>query len=415
MMFLQHSVLGAVVPILSHYLKNDLHFAPFYIGVIMGLPALTALFAPAFAGQVADRYLSAERMLGVCHLIAGVFMMALSFQTSFSAFFWMYLCYSLLFVPTLALSNTVGFHHVPDAKTDFAKVRLWGTVGWVVVAWTFGLLWLGGDAGTADSRLADGLRLSALLSWALALYSLFLPKSPSHGGGAPFAPWKAVQLFLRPSLLVLCAATFFNCITHQFLYYGMGPYLSHLGVSNRFIMPVMSIAQASEVVVMALMGFFTARISLKNLLIIGVLMQTFRYALFAFVPVPAVVVLGIATHGFCFSFFFLVAYIYVDMQSGPSERARAQQLYNIIYAGFGNLAGFLFAGKVAEVFTLPGTTVIDYRYYWTFPGLLALATGIGLALFFREEASAREREEAARREQEPAIATALAEEPTGVK
>lgn len=385
-MFLQHSVLGAMLPVLSHYLKNDLHFAPFSIGLIMGLPALSALFAPAFAGQLADRFISAERMLGLCHFVAGGIMMALAWQTRLETFFFMYLGYSVLFVPTAGLSNAIAFHHVPDAKRDFPKVRLWGTVGWVVVAWTFGLLWLGGfEAGSANSRLSDALRLSALLSWMLSVYSLTLPRSPTQHATTPFAPWKALGIFLRPSLLVLCIATFFNCITHQFLYFGMGPYLAHVGIPNNLIMPVMSLGQASEVLVMGAMGYFSARIPMKGLLIIGVLMQAIRYMIFAFVPLPVPIVAGILTHGFCFSFFFLIAYVYVDLQCGPGERARGQQLYNIIMSGFGNLAGFLVAGRVAQTFLVPGTNVIDYRYFWMFPAILALVVAVFLALLFREE------------------------------
>lgn len=385
MMFLQHLVLGAFLPIFSHYLKNTLQFPSSHIGLLMGLPAASALVAPAFAGQIADRFLSAERMLALCHFLSGFVMLALSYQTRFEPFLVLYLAWSLLYVPTSALSNTVAFHHVPRPREDFPRVRVWGTVGWVVVAWMFSLIWLRGPAAAADpARLADAFRLSAVASWVLGLYSLTLPRPDHAGPPPPFAPWKAIRLFLKPSLLVLCLATFFNSIVHQFYYFGMGPYLSHAGFSDSALMPVMSVGQMSEVAVMGAMAFFSARMGMKWLLVSGIVIQAFRYALFAFVPTAPSILLGISTHGFCYTFFFITAYVYVDLQSGASERARAQQLYNIVVSGLGNLAGFVAAGRVAQVFADAGGG-IDYRAFWSVPALLALVLGLAVALFFREE------------------------------
>lgn len=385
MFFLQYVVNGSILPIFSHYLLNHLHFSPDRIGIIMGMPALAALVAPAVAGQIADRWISAERMLGWCHLLAGVVMYALSRQTEYGPFLWLYVAYSMLFVPTLALTNTVGLHHVPDARQDFARVRLWGTIGWVAVAWAFGLLWLGGDAGDASSRLADALKLSAIASWVLGLYSFTLPPSRHAGPPPPFAPWKAVGLFLQPSLLILTTGMFLNSLIMQFYYFGAGPYLSHLGVGNRALMPLLSLGQMSEVVVMFLLARITARVGIKRLLVLGTFAQFARYAIFAFLPSLPAAAVGVSGHGFYFAFFFLTSYIYLDQQSGPSERARAQQLFNIIAFGVGSLAGFRVAGKVAQLLTSPETGVVDYAHFWMVPAALALVLMGALAFFFREE------------------------------
>lgn len=385
MMFLQYVVNGSVLPIFSHYLLNSLHFEPHRIGIIMGMPALAALFAPAIAGQVADRYLSAERLLGACHAAAGAVMWYLSYQDGFGPFLWLYALYSLLFVPTLALTNTVAFHHVPDAKKDFAKVRLWGTVGWVAIAWMFGLLWLRG--GVSADRLADALRVSALASFALAAYSLTLPRSTA-GPPPPFAPWKAIGMFMRPGPLALCVAMFLSSMSVQFYYFGMAPYLSAIGVDNRALMPLMSIGQVSEVAMMMLVAPFLARAGVKWVLVTGAFVQTLRFVLFAFAPMLPVTLLGIGGHGFYVAFFFITAFIYVDMESGPAERARAQQLFNIIVFGIGSLAGFWAAGAVAQAMTLHGTNQVDYHRFWMVAAVLALGATVVLSAFFREPKAA---------------------------
>ncbi|MDX9974596.1 MAG: MFS transporter [FCB group bacterium] len=383
MMFLQYVVNGSMLPIFSHYLLNYLHFEPEKIGIIMGMPALAALIAPAVAGQIADRYLSAERMLGLCHLIGGVLMYALSRQTEYGPFLWLYVAYSMLFVPTLALTNTVALHHVPSAKKDFARVRLWGTIGWVSIAWAFGFLWLGGE--NATERLADALKLSAVASWVLAAYTLTLPRSPHAGPPPPFAPWKAIRLFLRPSLLVLTACMFVSSIAMQFYYYGAGPYLSSLGVPNRALMPLLSAGQMAEVVAMAFLATLQVRFGFKALLIAGSLIQTARFTLFAFLPALPLTVLGIAGHGVYFALFFITAFIYLDTHSGATERARAQQFFNIIAFGIGAVLGFRLAGLIAQTLRSSLTGAVDYHYFWAVPAALALAVSITLALAFREE------------------------------
>lgn len=387
MFFLQYMVNGAVLPVFSHYLLNYLHFSPDRIGIIMGMPALAALVAPAFAGQVADRFISAERMLALCHFLAGAVMFVLSFQKDYGPFLWLYVLYSLLFVPTLALTNTVGLHHAPDARKDFARVRMWGTVGWVAVAWVFGLLWLNSDA---VARLGDALRLSAGASWVLAVYALTLPRSTHAGPPPPFAPWRAIRLFLQPNLLTLTVAMFLNSVVTQFYYFGTAPYLSSLGVGNRALMPLMSLGQISEVVMVFCLPPIMARLGFKRLLLLGTLAQLARFVLFAFLPAALPIALGISAHGIHFALFFLTAYIYLDLQSGPSERARAQQFINIVAFGLGSLAGFGAAGRVAQALTSPAAGV-DYHRFWMVPAALSLVMALTLVLFFREEKAAATR------------------------
>jgi len=383
MMFLEYFVPGATLPILSHYLKNYLHFEPYQVGVIMAMPALAAFVAPFISSHVADRFIRSERMLGLCHLLAGVVMLVLSRQTTFRSFLGVYFVYGLLFTPTFGLTNTVALHHVPDARRDFGGIRMWGTAGWVAVAWAFSLLWLRG--GGAE-RLPHALYVSALASGALGVFSLTLPRSDVHGGRpGSVMYWQALKVFARPSLVWLCVFTVAASMMHQVYYYGMSPFLSRIGFENQHIMPTMSVGQISEIFVLGLLGLCLTRISIKSAMILGLLAQALRYTLFAYGhPVP-LVVFGIGLHGFCYALYFTTAYLYVEQHSTPQTRAGAQQILTIFITGFGTLAGLLSAGCVAQWLTGPGTAGIDFRRYWIVYAALSVALAGAMALFFREE------------------------------
>jgi len=386
MMFLQYAVPGAVVPILSHYLKNHLRFEPFQVGLILAMPSIAAIVAPFVVTYVADRIMSAERLLAVSHFLAASLMVVLSTQTRFLGFLVVYFAYGLTFLPTFALTNAVAFHHLADARRDFGPIRMWGPMSWVVVALGFSFLWLRGGAHAGlHSRLPDALPLSAALSCALGLYALTLPRSKARSNGSTgVSPWQAFTVFARPSLLLLCVLTFFNAVVHQFYYYGMSPFLSQIGVADKYIMLAMSMGQLGEVFVLALLGICLAKLGIKRALIIGAVAQAVRCL--AFATGQKALVLGvIPSHGVCYAFFFVVAYIYVDSHSSPENRAGAQQLFNILIAGVGYLVGNIFAGKLAQLLTPAGTTQIDFAPFWIVSASLALLVAAALALLFRED------------------------------
>lgn len=385
MMFLQYCVPGAFTPILSYYLKSYLHLAPFQVGQILAIPAMAAFVAPLFAASIADRLISAERFLSLCHLVGAGLMLWLSFQSTFASFLLVYLAYALLFTPTSALTNTVAFHHAKDAKRDFSPVRLWGTAGWFAIGWIFGYFWVryGGSAPEA-SRLPDAFKLSALCSLLVAGYAWTLPRSHVIAKRNVFAPWRAWRTFTRPSLLLLCALTFFNVIVNQFYLYGISPYLAHIGFRDQFIMPAMSLGQLTEMVAMATLGKWLSRFGLKRILIVGAGVQLLRSLTLASGGPDAVILAAVALHGLCYTFFFAVAFIYVDQHSAREDRAGAQQLFAVILSGVGALAGSLLAGTVAA-WSVTRAGTINYTWFWLVPAVLSTAVTLTLAAFFREE------------------------------
>ena len=385
MMFLEYFVPGATVPILSHYLKNHLHFEPYQVGEIIAMPAVAAFFAPFIMSHIADRFLSSERLLAACHLLAACVMLLLSRQTSFGPFLVLYFVYGFVFAPSFGLTNTIALHHVPDAKRDFGGIRMWGTAGWVVVAWAFGYLWMRGGT-TSVSRLPHALYVSALASVVLAVYALSLPRSRvDTGAKTSIMYWNALKVFARPSIILLCVLTVVNSMVHQFYYFGMAPFLSQSGFENAHIMPAMSIGQISEVIVLGILGACLTRLGMKKAMIIGVLAQAIRYLIFAVGRPDAVIIAAIGMHGVCYAFFFTAGYIYVDHHSSPETRAGAQQLFTIMISGFGVLSGSLAAGWTAQYFTAHAASAIDFHFFWLVPAAFGLGVAIALAAFFKEE------------------------------
>ena len=381
MMFLQYVVPGAITPILSLYLKDHLGFPAYQAGIIMAMPAAAAVIAPLLASRLADRWISAAHMLLICHASAGVLMLLLYQVRTFPVFVVLFFFYGLCFAPTFGLTNAVVLHHTEDAKRDFGGIRMWGTAGWVLVAWVFGYFWMRG--APPGARLPHALPISGLASLVLALFALTLRDAPAGSGGTTRYR-EVLRLFLRPEMLLLCVLNLLNGACHQFYYFGMSPFLNQTHFPDRFIMPGMSIGQVSEVIVLGLLGWFLLRMSMKTAMLIGVLAQGLRMVMFAFAGSHAMVLAGIGLHGFCYAFFFTAAYLYVEAHSTRDTRAGTQQVLTIMISGAGTLAGFLAAGWTAQYLTDPITGLTNYRTFWLVPAALCVIVGLWLALGFHE-------------------------------
>jgi len=388
MMFLQYAIPACVNPILSLYLMNNLGFSPNQAGQVLAVVAIGAIVAPFMAAYVVDRFVPARVMLAACHGLAGTVIAAFAMSRSFWTIYVLFFIYGLLFLPTHGLSNTVVLHRVRDVKRDFGGIRMWGTAGWVFIAWTFGLFWLkGAPHGEPDPRLADALLLCALLHFTLAAYSCCLPRETKHAENTKtLIPWEAFRVFARPSVIVLSVATLFTSAIHQHYYFGMGPFLKSTGTPENLIMPLMSIGQAAEVLMLWLLGRVLARLGTKRVLIIALAAQALRFTVFGIgSPFPLVVAV-IAAHGFCYAFFFTASYIYIDEHSTRQARAGAQQLFTILIMGIGYFLGHATAGKLGDWFLDPATNAINFHLFWAVPAASAVAIALFLLVAFRAEA-----------------------------
>jgi nucleoside transporter len=409
MMFLQYAIWGAWLPLLWPFLAGHRRFTPGQIGDMFAVGALGAIVAPFIAGQIADRYFSTEKFLGISHIIGGILIWQLSWLDGYWNFLAFALLYSIIYSPTLSLTNSLAFHHLPDRDRDFGKVRVWGTVGWIVVGIAIGQ-WLlhrhtpaGASAeavGAAQvAGMADAFRLSGLLGILMGIYCFTLPRTPPSREKHSNASVKALREIKRNPLLTLfLLAVPISCI-HQFYFVHTAGFLQQfqLAQTEQSINKIfgvgggglMTVGQISEILVLAAIPLFAKQLSRKTLLAIGICAYAARMALFAYVdaihqasgiPAIAILVLGVAMHGLCFGCFIFVAFMVVDEETTPDVRASAQSLFNLVIVGIGIIVGSKIATGLAARFTT--AEKIDYTKLFSVPMWGALACLVILLVMY---------------------------------
>lgn len=403
MMFLQFAIWGAWFTILGNYLDHY-GFTNAQIGIMFSLLPLGAIISVMFVGQIADRYFASEKLMAICHLAgAGLlwWMSRITNPDEFGLLFGVTLTYSLLYNPTLALSNSIAFAHVPSGERDFPGVRVLGTIGWIVVGLVVGKL-LGSNLTTLLGGVAPAevipayhtdqpLLLAAGLSAVLGVFSFFLPHTPPTGKPGDAIPFiRAIGLLKEPSFAVFFAVSFIITIVLAFYYSFTGKYLEKAaGVTD--VASTMIIGQIAEMVLLPLLPLFLWRFGMKWVLALGMLCWGIRYALFAIggpeMPWFALVIIGVALHGVCFDFFFAAGVIHVDNTAPKEIRASGQALFSFLTYGVGMYLGSIASGYVAEYFTDPVTQAVDWRGFWLVPAAGVIISLIIFLIFFRTNTS----------------------------
>ncbi|MFN0058732.1 MAG: MFS transporter [Planctomycetota bacterium] len=395
MMFLQYAIWGAWLPLLWSFLHDYRKFDASQIGNMFAVGAVGALLAPFVAGQIADRHFATQKFLGISHLIGGVLVWQLASIESYSGFLIFSLVYSIIYSPTLPLTNSLAFHHMADRDRDFGRVRVWGTVGWIAVGIGIGQ-WLLRVHTPADATpevamaaqtqgMADAFRLSGILGIAMGLYCFTLPRTPPSKSGAQYASLEAMAAVRRNPLLTLFALAIpISCI-HQFYFVHtakfLGTFQSETASSINEWFGVggggmMTIGQISEIVVLMLIPLVARQWSRKTLLGIGIVAYIARMALFAHVsaiasatglPQEAILIPAVALHGLCFGCFIFVAFMIVDEETTAAVRASAQSLFNLVIIGVGTIVGSKVAGWVADWAGSETGETLDYTRLFSVP------------------------------------------------
>lgn len=368
MMFLQYFVQGCYLPIITLYLIDALGFSAFQIGVFGAALAVGPLLAPFVFGQIVDRHYATERVLAFCHLSGGVIMLALFLQQSYWPVVILGVLYSILYVPTMMLTNSLSFQHLKDSDREFPLIRLWGTIGFVVPAWLAEGLFLRGLSGDAlNTGRGIVLAMAGVAGLLMAAYCLSLPHTPPVSKDKKdLAPGKVLKMLKYRHFLVLVLVAFIISIVHKFYFQWNSPFLKNVlvmgDVTGAWEQRISSIGQVFEVLVMAGLGFALKKFGFKLVMLVGLLSYLVRSLIFAYASTlsdafplaMALTCLGQAMHGLCFGCFLAAAYIYVDKVCPLDARGSMQTFFGTFVFGLGMFAGGFISGSIGDYFTSPG-------------------------------------------------------------
>ncbi len=379
MMFLQFVVWGAWYSTMGAYL-GKIGFSGLNIGAAYSTINWGAIVSPFIVGMIADKYFSAQRVMGIIHLVGAALLYYVSLETDPSTFFWTLLVYGIIYMPTIALANTVSFNQMEEPEKEFPFIRVFGTIGWIVIGTIISYL------NYDDSHLQ--FQLAAGLSLLLGVYCFFLPDTPPKSKGQQTSLKQvfgldALSLLKSRNFSIFLFCSFLISIPLAFYFSLTGIFLGELGFEN--ISSTMTLGQYSEIIFMLLMPLFFARLGIKKMLLFGMLAWMARYALFVLGSdgdMVAMLYLGILLHGICYDFFFVTGQIYVDNTAPKEIQASAQGLITLVTYGFGMLIGSWSSGWFLDYYTLSEAHL--WKSVWLIPAIMALVAALALLFFFKD-------------------------------
>jgi len=391
MMFLQFFIWGGWFVTLGTYLANTLAASGGQIGMAFSTQSWGAIIAPFVVGLIADRFFNAERILGLLHIVGAILMYFMYQADNFVAFYPYVLGYMVVYMPTLALVNAVAFGQMQDPSKEFGKVRVWGTIGWIVAGLMISYVFSWDSAvAIADGQLRYTFLLCAVASLLLGVFSFSLPNTPPKAVGQKtgireLLGLDALVLLKDKNFLVFFLSSVLICIPLAFYYQNANPFLTEIGVENAT--GKMTLGQVSEVLFMLALPIFLNRFGLKVTLLIGMAAWVLRYVLFAYGNADEtlyMLIVGIALHGICYDFFFVSGQIYTDAKAGESAKSAAQGLITLATYGVGMLVGFAVAGMITDRYTTE-TSVHEWQQIWLFPAAFAAVVFLIFLFMFKSE------------------------------
>ena len=384
MMFLQFFIWGAWYVTMGTYLDKVLHAKGRDIGDAYSAMAIATIFSPFFIGMIADKFFSAQKVLGVLHIIGGALLFYLSRIGNPSFFYWIVLLYSLMYAPTLALVNSVAFRQMKDPSKEFPAVRFLGTIGWIAVG-----LMIDKVFKISTEQLATTFVIAAVASGILGLLSFTLPDTPPKARGtkttfAQVMGADALVLFKNSSFVIFFIASVLICIPLSFYYSLTNLYLTETGMKN--VTSTMTLGQISEAVFILLIPFFFRRLGVKWMIAIGMIAWAVRFLLFGYGdagPNLWMLFAGIILHGVCFDFFFVTGQIYTDSKANVSIQSSAQGLITMATYGIGMWIGTKLSGYVKDYYT--ANEVVNWKSIWLVPAGIAAVVLVLFVLLFKEK------------------------------
>lgn len=384
MMFLEFFIWGAWFVTMGTFLSQSFDANGGQMAMAYETQSIGAIIAPFIIGLIADRYFAAQKILGFLHLIgAGLLYMAAT-STNFDAFYPYILIYMILYMPTLALVNSVSFRHLTDKKV-FAWIRVFGTIGWIVAGWVIAFY-----AWESENTLQNTFMVAAGASALLGLFSFILPNTPPVVDKSEKVSVRdilgldAIAMLKDKRYLIFFTASILICIPLAFYYQHANQFLNEIGMEKAA--GKMTYGQMSEVFFMLLLPLFLKRYGIKMTLFVGMLAWVIRYLLFAYGDAGEgtwMLIFGIVLHGVCYDFFFVSGQIYTDFKAGEKFKSSAQGLITLATYGLGMLIGFRLAGYITDLNSI--TDGHNWEAIWTFPAIFAGVVLVLFLLLFKNE------------------------------
>ncbi len=413
MMFLEFFIWGAWFVTLGTFLANNLKADDFEKAQVFSTQSYGAIIAPFIIGLIADRFFNAEKILGFLHLAGAALMYMMYNAENVSVFYPYALGYMIVYMPTLALVNSVSFRQMNNPEKEFANIRIWGTIGWIVAGLSISYLfnWDNADNNAKNDTLRYTFLMATIASAALGLFSFSLPKTPPKKAdkGASISQilgLDALTLLKNKNFLIFFISSVLICIPLAFYYANANQFLTDVAMKN----PTgkMTIGQISEVIFLLMIPFLFKRYGFKKTILIGMAAWAVRYLMFAYGnagELSFMLLLGIALHGICYDFFFVSGQIYTNNKAGEKYKSSAQGLITLATYGIGQLIGFWVAGYVGTKYkdlappklaegvqlTEAETTqrILQYeefwRHTWIIPAAIAGVVLLIFALTFKNE------------------------------
>jgi nucleoside transporter len=391
--FLQYFIWGSWYVSMGTYLGNTLKFEGGQIGLAYGAFAIGAMIAPFFVGLIADRYFASEKLLAILGVAGGVVLCLLPRFTEFATFYPALILYCAIYVPTLALGNSLALHHLADSKRDFPRIKMFSAIGWIggLVA----LNKLDGALSPIQFYLAGGVSI------VFGLFSLTLPHTPPKKTGADVSLGEilgldALALLKKPTFAVFILCMFLICIPLYFYFVNLAIYLTELGWEN--MLAKTSLAQVSDVIFFLFLPFFLKRFGYKKTIFLGIASWVVRYFLLgassgAGEAQTALIFAAILLHGACYDFLFIAGQLYVDDEANPRIRGACQGFIAFILWGVGAFVGTLLAGRVLAMHAVTDAagqiTGYDWQRIWSTPAWLAVGVLAIFVIFFRDPPKAK--------------------------
>jgi len=388
MMFLEFFIWGAWFVTMGTFLGKNLLSNDVQIGSAYSTQSLGAIIAPFLIGLIADKFFSAQKVLGVLHLVGGVLLWVAGTSLNFDAFFPFILGYMIAFMPTLALVNSISFKQLKDPGKEFPSIRVFGTIGWIVAGIVIG--WLNWEQ---SGNLILTFKMASIASIILGAFSFFLPNTPPVKKGektsiGDILGLDAIGLLKNKSYLLFFIASVAICIPLAFYYNFTNPFLNEVGMKKAA--GIQSLGQVSETLFMLLMPLFFSRLGVKKMLAIGMFAWVVRYLFFAFGNADTnywMLIGGIVLHGICYDFFFVTGQIYTDRLAGEKFKSAAQGFITLATYGVGMLIGSIISGMVVNKYVANG--LHDWHSIWLIPAGIAGAVALLFILFFKDNNSSK--------------------------